>query len=151
MAEALRKIGFRRIFPLYKREPEFRSYRVLEWLQLDPHPPIYFRVERLENLKEPEKIKIYSSAFNQRQLEVISELVKGICYLTRGFLNAFLKYKYQSLFCSPANFSLGFSTKRQFLHMIERLVFINLLSNSLFRFFSFGRLTIGFKTRLDQK
>ncbi|MDT8781028.1 MAG: M48 family metalloprotease [Candidatus Bathyarchaeota archaeon] len=57
MAEALRKIGFRRLFPLYKREPEYRKYRVMEWLQLDPHPPIYFRVERLDNLKEPEKIK----------------------------------------------------------------------------------------------
>lgn len=57
MANALRKIGFRKLFPLYKREPAFRSYRFLEWLRLDPHPPIYFRVERLDNLKEPEKIK----------------------------------------------------------------------------------------------
>lgn len=57
MAEALRKIGFRSLFPLNKREPEFWRYRFLEWLRLDPHPPIYFRVERLENLKDPEKIK----------------------------------------------------------------------------------------------
>ena len=57
MAEALKKIGFRRLFPLYKREAEFKSYRVMEWLQLDPHPPIYFRVERLENLDESQKIK----------------------------------------------------------------------------------------------
>jgi len=57
MAEAPRKIGFRRLFPIYKREAEFRSYRVLEWLQLDPHPPIYFRVERLDNLSEPQKIR----------------------------------------------------------------------------------------------
>jgi heat shock protein HtpX len=57
MAEALRKIGFRRLFPLYKREPKFRSYRFLEWLQLDPHPPIYFRVKRLEYLEDPENIR----------------------------------------------------------------------------------------------
>ena len=57
MAEALRKIGFRKLFPLYKREPEFRTYRIMEWLQLDPHPPTYFRIERLENLDEPQKIR----------------------------------------------------------------------------------------------
>ncbi len=74
MAEALRKIGFRRLFPLYKREAEFKSYRVLEWLQLDPHPPIYFRVERLENLEEPEKIK-------NTLLRSIKDNLKG---LTKG-------------------------------------------------------------------
>jgi len=57
MAEALRKIAFRRLFPLYKREPAFRGYRRFEWLQFDPHPPAYFRIARLEDLQEPEKIK----------------------------------------------------------------------------------------------
>jgi len=57
MAEALRKIAFKRLFPLYKREPNFRGYRRSEWLQFDPHPPAYFRIAQLEGLEEPEKIK----------------------------------------------------------------------------------------------
>ena len=56
MADALRKIGFRRMFPLYKREPRFAAFRRLEWLQFDPHPPIYFRVAELSNISEPSKI-----------------------------------------------------------------------------------------------
>jgi len=57
LAEALRKIAFKRLFPLYKREPAFRGYRRSEWLQFDPHPPTYFRIAQLEGLEEPEKIK----------------------------------------------------------------------------------------------
>ncbi len=45
LAGSLEKIGFQRL--LYERTP---SFRVQEWLGLDPHPPIYFRVDRLENL-----------------------------------------------------------------------------------------------------
>jgi heat shock protein HtpX len=56
LAEALKKIAFTRLFPLNKREPEFKGYRKSEWLQFDPHPPTYFRIARLENLQEPEKI-----------------------------------------------------------------------------------------------
>jgi heat shock protein HtpX len=52
LADALEKIGFQRL--LYERTP---SFRLQEWLGLDPHPPIYFRVDRLEKLKAPEKIK----------------------------------------------------------------------------------------------
>jgi len=52
LAGALEKIGFQRL--LYERKP---SFRVQEWLGLDPHPPIYFRVNRLEKLKAPETIK----------------------------------------------------------------------------------------------
>lgn len=52
LAGALEKIGFQRL--LYERTP---SFRIQEWLGLDPHPPIYFRVDRLEKLKAPEKIK----------------------------------------------------------------------------------------------
>jgi len=52
LAGALEKIGFQRL--LYERTP---SFRVQEWLGLDPHPPIYFRVDRLEKLKAPEEIK----------------------------------------------------------------------------------------------
>ncbi len=52
LANALEKIGFQRL--LYERTP---SFRIQEWVGLDPHPPIYFRVNRLENLESPEKIK----------------------------------------------------------------------------------------------
>ena len=57
LAQALRKIGFKRLFPLYKREPEFRGYRRSEWLRFDPHPPAYHRIAELESLKEPEAIE----------------------------------------------------------------------------------------------
>jgi len=57
MAEALRKIAFRRLFPLFRREPAFRGYRRFEWLRFEPHPPVYFRIDRLEELQEPEKIE----------------------------------------------------------------------------------------------
>jgi heat shock protein HtpX len=50
MARALEKIGFHRL--LFERTP---SFRLQEWVGLDSHPPIYFRVERLEKLGE-EKI-----------------------------------------------------------------------------------------------
>lgn len=50
LAGALEKIGFKRL--LYERT---RSYRFQEWLSLDPHPPVYFRVNRLEKLEVPVK------------------------------------------------------------------------------------------------
>jgi heat shock protein HtpX len=52
LAGALEKIGFQRL--LYERTP---SFRLQEWVGLDPHPPIYFRVDRLEKLEAPAKIK----------------------------------------------------------------------------------------------
>jgi heat shock protein HtpX len=52
LGDALEKIGFKRL--LYERVP---SYRFQEWIGLDPHPPIYFRVSRLEKLKSPVEIK----------------------------------------------------------------------------------------------
>jgi heat shock protein HtpX len=52
LAEALEKIGFKRL--LYERVP---SYRFQEWITLEPHPPIYFRVNRLEKLEVPVKVR----------------------------------------------------------------------------------------------
>ena len=52
MAKSLEKIGFHRL--LFERTP---SFRLQEWVGLDSHPPIYFRVDRLENLSPDEKIK----------------------------------------------------------------------------------------------
>ena len=52
LAGALEKIGFQRL--LFERTP---SFRLQEWIGFDPHPPIYFRVDRLEKLKAPVMIK----------------------------------------------------------------------------------------------
>ncbi|HLN89302.1 MAG TPA: M56 family metallopeptidase, partial [Candidatus Binatia bacterium] len=64
LAGSLEKIGFQRL--LYERAP---SFRVQEWLGLDPHPPIYFRVDRLEKLG-PQKIK-------HPLIQSIKDVVKG--------------------------------------------------------------------------
>jgi heat shock protein HtpX len=66
LAGSLEKIGFQRL--LYERTP---SFRIQEWLGLDPHPPIYFRVDRLEKLS-PEEIK--------------HPLIESIRDVTRGFV-----------------------------------------------------------------
>jgi len=52
LAEALRKIGFRKL--QFERTP---IYRIQQWIGWDPHPPIYFRIGRLEKMKAPEKVK----------------------------------------------------------------------------------------------
>jgi len=66
LAGSLEKIGFQRL--LYERTP---SYRFQEWLGLDPHPPIYFRVDRLEKLT-PEKMR--------------HPLIQSIKDVTKGFV-----------------------------------------------------------------
>ncbi len=53
LAGALEKIGFQRL--LYERTTP--SFRIQEWIGLDAHPPIYFRVSRLEQLEAPVKIR----------------------------------------------------------------------------------------------
>jgi heat shock protein HtpX len=52
LADALEKIGFQRL--LYERAP---SFRLQEWLNADPHPPIYFRIARLRHLEQGSQIK----------------------------------------------------------------------------------------------
>jgi heat shock protein HtpX len=52
LAGALRKIGFRRL--QFERST---SARISDWITWDPHPPIYFRVERLEKLDQNAQIK----------------------------------------------------------------------------------------------
>ncbi len=52
LASALEKIGFQRL--LYERLPLFR---IQEWLSMDAHPPIYFRIARLRKMQEPVKIE----------------------------------------------------------------------------------------------
>jgi heat shock protein HtpX len=52
LAWALEKIGFKRL--LLEKVPAFR---VQEWISLEPHPPIYFRIDRLNKLKTPVNTK----------------------------------------------------------------------------------------------
>jgi len=52
LAGALRKIGFRRL-----QIERLHSNRVGSWLGMDPHPPLYFRIERLESLDESSRIR----------------------------------------------------------------------------------------------
>lgn len=65
LAGSLEKIGFQRL--LYERTP---SFRFQEWVGLDPHPPIYFRVDRLEKLT-PDQMR--------------HPLLQSIKDVTRGF------------------------------------------------------------------
>ncbi len=62
MADSLKKIGFRRLV-LSERFLEPGVSRTGEWLRFDPHPPLYFRIQRLEelDLKDPPKHTFLSS------------------------------------------------------------------------------------------
>jgi len=70
LAEGLEKIGFRRL--QYERSP---SYRLQRWIGWEPHPPVYFRVNRLRNLEVPVKVRY--------------PLVQSIKDVTKGFLASF--------------------------------------------------------------
>lgn len=70
LADALEKIGFKRL--LYERMP---AYRVQEWIGMDPHPPIYFRIARLRKMGETANIR--------------HPLIQSAEDVTRGFLQSF--------------------------------------------------------------
>ncbi len=69
LANALEEIGFKRL--LIERVP---SYRIQEWISFDPHPPIYFRVNRLRKFKEGTVVK--------------HPLWQSASEVTRGFLSS---------------------------------------------------------------
>jgi len=52
LAEALQKIGFHKL--QFERVP---AYRIQSWLNWDPHPPTYFRINRLQKLSDPSQVK----------------------------------------------------------------------------------------------
>jgi heat shock protein HtpX len=52
LASALRKIGYQRL-----HAERISPTRLPSWINFDPHPPIYFRIDRLEGMKTPVKIK----------------------------------------------------------------------------------------------
>jgi heat shock protein HtpX len=70
LADALEKIGFQRL--LYERVP---SFRFQEWLSMDPHPPIYFRIARLRAIVG--------------KIEAKHPLIRSAREVTRGFFNSF--------------------------------------------------------------
>jgi heat shock protein HtpX len=69
LAEALEKIGFKRL--LYERVP---AYRIQEWVSLDPHPPMYFRIRRLRKAGETASVR--------------HPLLQSAKEVTRGFLDS---------------------------------------------------------------
>lgn len=52
LASSLRKIGFRRL-----GMEKSASIRVQSWIGFDPHPPVYFRIDRLERLQTPVRVR----------------------------------------------------------------------------------------------
>lgn len=70
LAGALRKIGFRKL--VFERVP---AARIQDWITLDPHPPIYFRVARLEKMETP--------------VDVQHTLFRSAKDCIQGFLKAF--------------------------------------------------------------
>lgn len=52
LAKALRKIAYKRL-----QLEKVSGSKIPRWLAWDPHPPLYFRINRLENMKTPVNIK----------------------------------------------------------------------------------------------
>jgi heat shock protein HtpX len=73
MAGALKKIGFRRLI-IEERFMEPGVSRFSEWLRFDPHPPLYFRIQRLESLDLSNPPK--------------HPLIDSIRAVTRGFISS---------------------------------------------------------------
>lgn len=63
LAEALRKIGYTRLI-------HERFYKAESWINFDPHPPVSFRIRRLEKLTGKERVKHLT-------LKSIRDVVKG--------------------------------------------------------------------------
>lgn len=70
LANALEKIGYQRL--LYERTP---SFRFQEWLSMDPHPPVYFRIARLRRFSGDVQIK--------------HPLIQSGKEVIKGFINSF--------------------------------------------------------------
>lgn len=73
LARALRKIGYQKL-ALEKSG----SQRISGWTAWDPHPPIYFRIKRLENLRDYENVK--------------SPLIRSAVDVVRGFRDSLRQF-----------------------------------------------------------
>ena len=51
LAEALRKIAYQRL------QMEKVGSKIPRWLSWDTHPPVYFRIDRLKNMRSPVESK----------------------------------------------------------------------------------------------
>ncbi len=71
LAEALRKIGFRRL-----QASRNSSIRVQEWITWDPHPPLYFRIARLEKMGD-------------HPIEIKHTFIQSVRDCLRGFIASF--------------------------------------------------------------
>ena len=71
LASALKKIGFRQLY----REKYNPGAKLFDWLQFDPHPPIYFRIARL-------------SKYSGRQEPIKHTLLVSIRDIVVGFFSA---------------------------------------------------------------
>jgi heat shock protein HtpX len=71
LAEALRKIGFRRL-----QLEQSKAYRLQDWITWDPHPPLYFRIARLDKMENT-------------PIEVKHTLIQSAKDCIRGFYAAF--------------------------------------------------------------
>lgn len=67
LAEALYKIGYSRLM-------HEKAYGASSWLNFDPHPPLYFRIKRLESLTGEERISHIT--------------IRSIYDVLRGFLSS---------------------------------------------------------------
>ena len=70
LAAALRKIAFKRL-----QIERVSKFRIPGWLSFDPHPPIYFRIERLERMNTP--------------VNVDSPLIQSARDVINGFIASF--------------------------------------------------------------
>jgi heat shock protein HtpX len=71
LAEGLRKIGFKKLH----YEERIPAYRVQSWFAWDPHPPIYYRIERLEKMEMPVKV---TNTFTQSVKDVLAGFFKAL-------------------------------------------------------------------------
>ncbi|MHA2406882.1 MAG: M48 family metallopeptidase [Candidatus Ranarchaeia archaeon] len=73
LATGLRKIGFIRLLPLHRFVGRPRVSR-MEWLSPDPHPPLAYRIDRLESMRLDKKVK---HTFVASIRDVLSAIIRG--------------------------------------------------------------------------
>ena len=66
LASALTKIGFRQLY----REKYNPGTKLFDWFRFDPHPPIYFRIDRLSMYSEKQKPVRHSLLISIRDIIV---------------------------------------------------------------------------------
>lgn len=70
LAKALKKLGWRRL--VFEEERKLKA-----WLRPDPHPPLYFRVKRLEEL-DIKKVDLNSKLYVRSAIECLREFFNTV-------------------------------------------------------------------------